>query len=391
VIGRRDLLLGSLSQLAPRRRYQIGAYYFPNYHVDPMNEAAHGPGWTEWNVVKKAGPRFPGHAQPKVPRWGYEDESDPKVFARKIDVAASHGLNHFIFDWYWYEGGPFLHRALENGYLKAPNNGRLRFALMWANHDWLDIQPAKFRMPPPLQYPGAVDRPMFEKITTYIVDKYFRHPSYWKIDGAPYFSIYELFRLVEGLGGIPATRDALDSFRRKTKAAGLPDLHLNAVVWGVKILPGEQTLKNPNELLAALGFPSVTSYVWIHHVPLPEFPVTPYDYVAREADKYRARAAAEFKLPYHPNVTMGWDSSPRTVQSDVFANAGYPFMATVGGNTPAAFKQALQSVKKFLDERTGQPPIFNINAWNEWTEGSYLEPDTVNGLAYLEAIHEVFP
>jgi hypothetical protein len=90
-------------------------------------------------------------------------------------------------------------------------------------------------------------------------------------------------------------------------------------------------------------------------------------------------------------VTMGWDSSPRTVQSDVFANHGYPFMATVGGNTPAAFKQALQSVKKFLDERPAQPPIFNINAWNEWTEGSYLEPDTVNRLAYLEAIHGVFP
>jgi hypothetical protein len=96
-----------------------------------------------------------------------------------------------------------------------------------------------------------------------------------------------------------------------------------------------------------------------------------------------------FSLPYYPNVTMGWDSSPRTVQSDRFLNLGYPFMPMLSGNTPAAFQQALQEVKRFLDERPS-PRIFTINAWNEWTEGSYLEPDTVDGMAYLEAIRSVF-
>jgi len=87
---------------------------------------------------------------------------------------------------------------------------------------------------------------------------------------------------------------------------------------------------------------------------------------------------------------MGWDSSPRTVQSDKFINHGYPFMATMSGNTPEAFRTALTKAKAWLDRRDPADRILTINAWNEWTEGSYLEPDTVNGMGYLEAIKAVF-
>jgi hypothetical protein len=102
----------------------IAAYYFPNYHVDPRNEAVHGKGWTEWQIVKYATPRYPGHRQPRVPQWGYENEADPRVMEKKIDVAAAHGVDLFIFDWYWYDDGPFLERCLNEGYLKARNNGQ---------------------------------------------------------------------------------------------------------------------------------------------------------------------------------------------------------------------------------------------------------------------------
>ena len=78
--------------------YQVGAYYFPNYHVDPRNEAVHGKGWTEWELVKRAEPRFAGHTQPKIPLWGCEDKARPDVMVRKIDVAATHGLHHWIFE-----------------------------------------------------------------------------------------------------------------------------------------------------------------------------------------------------------------------------------------------------------------------------------------------------
>ena len=66
---------------------EIAAYYFPNYHPNPQNSARYGTNWTEWDLMRAAKPRFPGHAQPKVPAWGFEDESRPEVMARKISAA----------------------------------------------------------------------------------------------------------------------------------------------------------------------------------------------------------------------------------------------------------------------------------------------------------------
>jgi hypothetical protein len=100
-------------------------------------------------------------------------------------------------------------------------------------------------------------------------------------------------------------------------------------------------------------------------------------------------ADGEYGVPFYPNVTMGWDSSPRTVQSDVYESLGYPFGPVLAGNTPKLFREALKEAKAFLDGRGGRK-ILSINAWNEWTEGSYLEPDTVHGMGYLEAVREVF-
>ncbi len=122
--------------------FQTAAYYFPNWHVDPANERFHGKGWTEWQLMKYATPRFEGHQQPKVPLWGYEDEADPKVMEKKIDAAADHGVDCFLFDWYWFEDRSFLSRCLEEGYMKAKNNHRTKFALMYANHKrWGNIHP----------------------------------------------------------------------------------------------------------------------------------------------------------------------------------------------------------------------------------------------------------
>jgi hypothetical protein len=372
--------------------YQIACYYFPNYHVDPRNEVVHGPGWTEWELVGRAEPRWPGHRQPRLPLWGAEDESDPQVMAKKIDAAADHGIDALIFDCYYYNDGPFLERGLEQGFLAAPNRDRLKFALMWANHNWVDIHPARLTTmgrQSALLYPGGVTRQTFDAVVDLVIERYFKHPSYWLIDGCPYFSIYELHTLIEGFGGIAATKDALASFRARVKAAGFPDLHLNDVAWDLPLLPGETATQNSQQLLADLGFDSITSYVWIHHVPLPTFPETPYRDVMTAAIAHWHKTRQDFTMPYYPNVTMGWDSSPRTVQSDRFINVGYPFMPALSGNTPAAFQQALVEVKGFLDQQP-RGRIFTINAWNEWTEGSYLEPDTVDGMAYLEAIRAVF-
>jgi hypothetical protein len=370
--------------------YEIMAYYFPNYHQDRRNAAWHGTGWTEWELVQRATPRFPGHQQPNVPAWGYEDEALPGVAEHKIAFAADHGLRGFIFDWYWYADGPFLQRALEEGFLGASNNARLRFSLMWANHDWVNIHPFKRSMTSTVLARGAVFPMGFQEATNYVIARYFTHPSYWRVDGRPYFSIYDLVSLLDGLGGLDEARRALDGFRARTRAAGFPDVHLNAVVWNLGILPGEKAPRDHNDLLERLGFDSVTSYIWIHHTPLETFPTVPYRPYAERAMEDWTRFTALYRLPYYPNVTMGWDPSPRTVQSDVYDNLGYPFTPILEGNTPQEFERVLREARRFLDQGRTSPPILTVNAWNEWTEGSYLEPDTRHGTAYLEAIKRVF-
>jgi Glycosyltransferase WbsX len=368
----------------------VVSYYFGNYHPgDPRNVKTKGADWSEWVLVKNAKPRFSGHQQPHVPSWGCQDESDPAVMANKINAAADHGISAFIFDWYYYDDGPFLEATVDQGFLQATNNVRIQFAFMWANHDWVDIQPYHRGDPRRILYPGRVTPEHFSQICDLLIKKYFTRPNYWRIDGKPYFSFYDLQNLLANFGSVTATRAALDRFRAKAVAAGLPGLHLNAVVWGRTILPGEKTEANQVELVHDLGFDSVTSYVWIHHVALPEQP-TEYNYVRDRYFDYWAKAATNFGLPYIPNVTMGWDPSPRADQSQPFDNSGYPFMNTIKNNTPENFRAALVLARQRLLAETNGLRVLNLNCWNEWTEGSYLEPDTVHGMAYLDAVKQVF-
>lgn len=390
------LLNGGLSSVSPSAESKkpdnliTAAYYFGNFHVDPRNEKAHGNGWTEWNLVKAATPRFPGHNQPKVPQWGYADESTPEVFSQKISAAGQHGVDALFFDWYWYEDGPFLNHALDDGYLKAPNNNDVRFALMWANHHWIDLHPAKLDSPGKVQFHGGVSRSAFDAMCKRVVEL-FQHSSYLKLDGEPYFSIYELFRFVEGIGGLSQAALALDALRQEARAAGFPGVHINAVTWGVKLLPGEAEVKNLPQLLQQLGIDSTTSYVWIHHAQLPTAFTTEYEDVRRQYETYRSRASVELGCMYFPNVTVGWDATPRTCQTDNFRVGGYPFTSVIVNNSPQAFEKALHSAKQFaLTQLPAGKRLITLNSWNEWTEGSYLEPDAEHGSAYLDAVRKVF-
>ncbi len=368
----------------------VAAYYFPNYHTDdPRNVINKGPGWSEWELVKAAKPRFPGHHQPNVPLWGYTDEKKPKVMEQKIGAAVDHGIDCFIFDWYMYEDGPFLNRCIDEGFLKASNCERIKFGLMWANHDWVDIHPYTRGNPQKLLYPGKVSPKRFEEISDLLVKDYFTKSNYWKIDGKAYFSVYDVQKFVDGFGSIKATKAAMDRLRQKAVAAGLKGVHWNLVAWGNPILPVEKAPENTAELIKMLGFDSATSYVWIHHVELPEAQ-TDYNFARDGYFTHWDKAKQEYGVPYFPNVTMGWDPTPRCDIKSEWANVGYPFMNTIRNNTPENFKKALQMTKdKLLSDPNG-PRILNINCWNEWTEGSYLEPDTINGMDYLKAVEDVF-
>ena len=381
---------GHTSRKTGEQPITVACYYFPNYHTgDWRNETAKGTGWTEWELVKDARPRFEGHGQPKVPLWGYGDERDPLVMAQKIDVAADHGINAFIFDWYYYEDGPFLNRCLDEGFLQAKNTNRVLFSLMWANHDWVEIHPYKRGTKQQLLYPGKVSPKCYDDICDHLIKDYFTKPNYWLIDGKAYFSVYDVQKFVENFGSLGATRQAMNRLRDRAVTAGLKGVHWNLVAWGRPILPVENPPDNYAELIQQLGFDSATSYVWIHHANLPDIQ-TDYNVVRDIYFTHWDKTKKEYDVPYFPNVTMGWDSSPRCDLDDEWGNWGYPFTNTIGNNTPENFKTALQLTKDRLLSDSYGPRILNINCWNEWTEGSYLEPDTFYGMQYLDAVKEVF-
>lgn len=368
----------------------IACYYFPGYHAEPKMEQFYGPNWTEWELMKRAEPRFPGHRMPITPAWGMEDESKPAAMAKKIEAAASHGIDSFIFDWYWYEDEPFLNRPLDDAFLgqvaEFPN---FTFSIMWANHDWTDIFPAKSYSAQKLFFKGAVTWEEWEHLTDFVIENYFTHPQYWKIGGKPYFSIFHLPTLLKGFGGIEGAASALSHFEAKAIRVGLPGIHFCCPFHRVGAQLDLDAMDNIEEILAQLAMSSFTHYALINFYEMPAFPFSEYaDYVDDLKGSW-SKFADSAEVSYYPSISMGWDSTPRTVQSSAYKQGDYPFMPIARGNTPAQFKRALQLGKNFLIERPESEQILIINAWNEWTEGSYLEPDAEFGMAYLEAIKAV--
>ena len=367
---------------------QTAVYYFPNFHVDPRNEAVHGKGWTEWELMKHAGPRFPGHMQPKIPAWGYEDEADPAVMAKKIDAAADHGLDAFIFDWYWYEG-PFLERALNEGFLGAPNRSRMKFALMWANHDWKNIHPgnrdtANYK----ITFPWTTRKDTIPYVWDYLIEHYLTQPNYWKINGKPYFSIYAISRFISQMGGVEDAAEVLEDFRARAKAAGLTGLHLNAV--GLDMLDRSPQSAARHDQVIKAGFDSCTSYncVCLSEKWMQEFPRVDFQEMADDYIEVAKKTMQALPFPFYPVITTGWDPSPRTIQSEVYdPTPCYPWMAVME-SSPEKLADATRKTAELLMTRPADERIMFFNAWNEWTEGSYLEPDNFYGMKMLEAIRD---
>ncbi|MBN8216814.1 MAG: glycoside hydrolase family 99-like domain-containing protein [Spirochaetes bacterium] len=369
----------SLSQ-----KYDVAAYVWPSYHHDPRARIFWPQGIGEWETVLKNGPKFEGHEQPRLPLWGPVNEADPYVMQMQIDAAADHGVNVFIYDWYWYDGLPFLEGCLDDGYLKAKNNDRVKFYLMWANHDvnttW-DKRNAGKVDPKSLIWRGAQDLSQFKAIARRVIERYFPHPSYYRIGGKPCFSIYDLRALVEGLGGVEEARRALDWFREETRKAGFPDLDIQYTIRGKMSLNLSGVDGGPamdqKDLVAKLGLDSLTHYQYVHFTDVDR----DYAEIQADAEKVWAELARDYSIPYYPHVSIGWDNNPRY---EMFRPG------VVKKNTPEAFGKALLAAKAFADARPKQAPLITINSWNEWTETSYLQPCSLFGYGYLEAVKRVF-
>tara|TARA_R110002012_G_scaffold6596_5_gene31457 strand:+ start:2685 stop:3869 length:1185 start_codon:yes stop_codon:yes gene_type:complete len=357
---------------ASEPQYDVAAYVWPSCHHDErFGDMLWPDGMGEWEVIKKGTPRFEGHYQPKVPLWEYEPDNDPKVMERWIETATDYGVNTFIFDWYWFGDGPFLESSLNDGFLKASNNEKMNFYLMWANHDvkqnYWNVH--KYKDVDTLLWDGAVDLVNFKIIVDRVINNYFKKPNYYKIDGKPVFSIFSVANLVEGLGGLDEAADALNYFREETKNAGFPGLHIQLINFGV---PNENALQS----IKALGANSVTKYNW--GGPHPE------DYVqwgVESMDK-RQQWDEALDIPVFPNASIGWDDSPR------FPHKGKADIVHYN-KTPEAFASFLQKSKEYCDSHPEQPKLITIFSWNEWIEGGYLLPDMLYGYQYLEAVKKV--
>ena len=364
------------------QEYDIAAYVWPSYHPDDRAKIFWPDGIGEWQTVKSNKAKFEGHKQPRYPLWGYINEADPYVAEMEINAAADHGVNVFIFDWYWYDGMPYLEGHLNDGFLKAGNNDRMKFYLMWANHD-VNMTWDKRNAGKPndaIIWKGAVDRDEFEVICHRVIEKYFSHPSYYSIDEKPCFMIYDLNKLIQGLGGVKETKDALGWFREEAKKAGFKGLHLQLSLRksgvGVTGINGDN-VGTQKKVIEQIGFDGVTHYQFVHFTNIDR----DYNEIMNDVVKEWNSIDDDMRIPYFAHVSVGWDNNPRF---EKFRKG------IVRYNTPDNFEKALRSAKDYVDSHPGQAPLITINSWNEWTETSYLQPCTMYGYGYLNAIKNVF-
>ena len=367
-----------------KKTYDVAAYLYPAYaYGDPRLRPFWPEGFGEWETVMTMQKRNPGHYWDRKPVWGPVNEADPAVMEMEIEQATRHGVNVFIFDWYWFDGRPFMETTLTDGFLKAPNKDKMKFYLMWANHNvenYWDTRISKYGGEN-IIWRGGVDRDEFEKICKRNIEMFFKQPNYYKIDGKPVFMIYEVTTFIEGIGGVDAAIDALKWFRKEVKKAGFPDLELQFTMWNSQfnysgVDAAKASSDSPRDaFIRRLGFNSMSHYQFCHFANVDQ----DYEKVLEEVYPEWDRLEKEFTIPYYPHISIGWDNSPRTGKSAVTTN-----------NTPERFEQALRKAKAWVDARPKLHPLITINSWNEWTETSYLEPDDLYGYGYLEAVKKVF-
>jgi len=364
------------------QKYDVAAYIWPSYTGDEPRTRIFWPkGFGEWETVMEAQPKYEGHRWPRKPLWGYVNEANATIMEMQINEAVRHGVNVFIYDWYWYDKRPFLENCLNDGFLKAKNNKDMRFYLMWANHNVNHLWDRRLSsVEKEIIWYGTVNRSEFEEMAIRMIDKYFSIENYYRIDDKPVLMIYDVENLVKGFDGIENTRDALDWMREECVRRGHKGLHLQCCIRCARN-PREELVGiacTYSELMDFLGADSATAYQtgqlvgylqgsFLHQLQLEEA-------CWKKIDE-------SYQIPFFPHVSCGWDNNPRfkTLMPKIIEE-----------NTPENLEIALQKSKEYLDTHNLPAKLVTINSWNEWTEGSYLQPDDLYGYGYLDAVKRVF-
>ncbi|AGW15253.1 glycoside hydrolase family 99-like domain-containing protein [Megalodesulfovibrio gigas] len=340
------------------------AYYLPQFHPIPENDAWWGEGFTEWTNVYRARPLFPGHVQPDFPgELGEYDLRDPDVMRRQIALARHHGLHGFCFHYYWFCGKRLLEHPLEQ--LLADPSLDVPFCLNWANESWSRRWDGSSEVLMPQAHSPEDDAAVMRDLL-----RYFNDPRYIRIDGRPLFLLYRPALL-------PDVRATLDRWRAVCAAEGA------AAPFFVMVQSFGMHDPRPYGFDAAAQFPphlGHTPFGYARTRPVgltPEFSgrVFPYAELARVT-----LAGLDAPYPTFPCVCPGWDNTPRRgTAATVFLNATprryTDWLTAACGHAMQAFDET----RRF---------VF-INAWNEWAEGAHLEPNLAHGHAFLNATTRV--
>lgn len=320
-----------------RGPYEVGVYYFP--------------GWksaSQWHPIR----RYPE----RRPVLGWYREGDPEVADWHIKWAVEHGITFFAYDWYWSQGARQLEHALHDGYFKARYRCYLKFCLLWANHN----------------APGTSSQADCLTVTRHWIDHYFRRPEHLMIGGQPLVIIFSPDRLASDLGS-SGVRPAFDAMRAACREAGFPGLFIVACV-------GDAAQARQ---AAAEGYDAVTAYNW-PGLGLPAGQMeAPYASLIpayrRNWQQIRDTAGVPLLIP----LCGGWDSRPWHGANNLVRY----------GRTPELFRQHAQDAIRFLELSALDSPLsalLLVEAWNEFGEGSYIEPHQEFGFGYLDALREVF-
>jgi lipopolysaccharide biosynthesis protein len=347
---------------------RVLAFYLPQFHQTPENDEWWGEGFTEWVNVDRARPLYAGHAQPVEPgELGRYDLSDVKVMQQQADLAADHGVAGFMMYHYWFDGRALLDTPLRN--LLADPSIDFPFALCWANESWTrrwdgldqDVLIAQ-------TYPQGWEDAFYEDLLPALRDH-----RYLRVDGKPLLVIYRL-------GQLPDAARTIARWRERAADDGLGGLHVLAVT------PSRDFEALPREAAEALDglvhFPpgsgiGLQSLRGIAPGLDPGLSGDIYSYDAA-VDGADLRTTGPHGLRVHPGVMPGWDNTPRR------GAAAYAFHR---GN-PVSFRRWLTRAVDAAAAGGDEPLVF-VNAWNEWAEGAYLEPDARFGRANLETVRDV--
>jgi lipopolysaccharide biosynthesis protein len=358
-------LVNAPRTVAAKSRPRIVAFYLPQYHPIPENDLWWGKGFTEWTNVTKALPLFAGHRQPRLPtELGFYDLRLPETRWAQADLAREYGIDAFCYYYYWFDGRKLLDRPLtEMLTTKKPN---FPFLICWANEPWTrnwDGFTKEVLMDQ--QYPTGWEEEFADDITPLLQD-----PRYFQIGSKPLLLVYRPQHLPDPKLGLTLLREVLQTRIGK-------DVY---IMVGAFSMAGDKAIPDDPASLGAdayfdfppHGFKFEDASSYFGKDSSFQGGVCSYDSAISSALK---KLLDQTDFDRFPGLTMGWDNTARK------HNRGF----VLQGATPAKLRRWLRSVYKSESLKKGERLIF-INAWNEWAEGTYLEPDRDFGRGWLEAV-----